>query len=166
MNGPDLAGEGIAAPRPVGLPATTGSVGRPTRLLDRGVLGELARFAVIGVISTLAYLALYSLLRGGTGAQPANLVALLVTAVGNTAANRRMTFGVRGRQAMGRHQMQGLLVFGIGLALTSGSLALLQQFRPHPARIPELSVLVMANGAATLARFLLLRHWVFAARSR
>ena len=44
--------------------------------------------------STLAYLLLYLLLRTGLGAQPANLLALLLTAVGNTAANRRLTFGV------------------------------------------------------------------------
>lgn len=128
---------------------------------DRQVLGQLLRFALIGVVSTLAYLLLYSLLRTGTGAQPANLVALLVTAVGNTAANRRMTFGVRGRAAMGRHQVQGLVVFGIGLALTSGSLALLEALRPDPARLLELAVLVLANGTATVVRFLLLRSWVF-----
>ena len=62
---------------------------------------------------------------GLTGAQAANLVALLVTAIGNTAANRRFTFGVRGRDGAARHQFEGLLVFGIGLAITSGSLALL-----------------------------------------
>ena len=50
----------------------------------------------IGVLSTLAYLALFLLLRGVVGAQAANLVALLLTAVANTAANRRLTFGIRG----------------------------------------------------------------------
>ena len=63
--------------------------------------------------------------RRSLGAQPANLVALLLTAVANTAANRRLTFGVSGRAGAGRHQVQGLAVFGLGLALTSGSLALL-----------------------------------------
>ena len=42
------------------------------------------------------------------GAQAANVVALLVTAVANTAANRRLTFGVRGRDGAARHQVQGL----------------------------------------------------------
>ena len=53
------------------------------------------RFAAIGVLSTLAYLLLFLLARP-MGAQAANLFALLVTAVANTAANRRFTFGVRG----------------------------------------------------------------------
>ena len=42
------------------------------------------------------------------GAQAANVVALLVTAVLNTAANRAFTFGVRGRGRAPRHQAQGL----------------------------------------------------------
>ncbi|MFD8013823.1 glycosyltransferase, partial [Streptomyces sp. NPDC059762] len=89
-----------------------------------GVPGGLARqlvgFCVVGVVSTLLYLALYSLFRLGAGAQLANAAALLVSAVANTAANRRLTFGVRGRDRAVRHQAQGLVVLAIGLALTSG----------------------------------------------
>ena len=59
------------------------------------------RFAGVGVVSTLAYLLLFIALRARLGAQPANLVALLVTAVANTAVNRRLTFGVRGRDRRG-----------------------------------------------------------------
>jgi putative flippase GtrA len=121
---------------------------------------QLVRFAVVGAASTLAYLLLFSLLRTGTGAQAANLVALGVTAVANTAANRRFTFGVRGREGAGRHQFEGLLVFALGLALTSGSLAVLTALTT-PGRALELAVLVAANLAATVLRFLLLRGWVF-----
>lgn len=104
---------------------------------------------------------LYALLRLGIGAQPANLLALLVTAVGNTAANRRLTFGIAGRHGAGRQQLQGLVVFALGLALTSGSLALLGAVAPTAGRVVELAVLVTANLAATVLRFLLLRGWVF-----
>ena len=44
-----------------------------------------------------------SLLRGPLGAGGANAVALAVTAVGNTAANRRFTFRLRGRTDLLRH---------------------------------------------------------------
>jgi putative flippase GtrA len=125
-----------------------------------GLVPQLIRFALVGVASTLAYLMLFSLLRTGMGAQPANLVALAATAVANTAANRRFTFGVRGRHGAGRHQFEGLVVFGLGLALTSGSLALLNSLTT-PGRALELAVLVAANLAATVLRFLLLRGWVF-----
>ena len=52
-------------------------------------------------------------------------MALVVTAVANTAANRRLTFGVRGRAGAATSQVQGLIVFFLGLALTTGALALL-----------------------------------------
>lgn len=118
---------------------------------------QLLRFAAIGVASTLAYLALFGLLRIALPAQAANLVALLTTAIANTAANRRLTFGVTGRHHAGRHQLQGLLAFGLGLGLTSGSLLALHAIRPQPPAMVELAVLVAANLAATLLRFVLLR---------
>ncbi|MFF8292768.1 glycosyltransferase [Streptomyces sp. NPDC016309] len=130
-----------------------------------GVPGGLARqlvgFCVVGALSTLLYLALYAALRAGTGAQAANGAALLLSAVANTAANRRLTFGVRGRDRAVRHQAQGLVVFGIGLALTSGSLTALDAAAGNASRSAEYAVLIAANLAATVLRFLLFRTWVF-----
>jgi putative flippase GtrA len=124
---------------------------------------QIVRFAAVGVASTIAYLLLFVLLRGGLGAQAANLLALLMTAMANTAANRRFTFGVRG-QGVARHQLQGLVVFGLGLAMTSGALAALSWINPDPKRFVEVAVLLLANLAATVVRFVLLREWVFSAR--
>jgi putative flippase GtrA len=121
---------------------------------------QLVRFAAVGVASTLAYLALFLLLRNGMGAQAANFVALGITAIANTSVNRRVTFGIRGARGAGRHQFEGLIVFGLGLALTSGSLALINGLA-HPGVVLELTALVFANLAATVLRFLLLRGWVF-----
>jgi glycosyltransferase involved in cell wall biosynthesis/putative flippase GtrA len=125
----------------------------------RSLLGQAVRFSAIGILSTLAYLGLFLLLRP-LGPQPANLIALLVTAVANTAANRRFTFGVRGAVGAARHQFEGLVVFAVGLALTSGALVVLH-WVADPARVVELAVLVVANLAATVLRFVLLRNWVF-----
>ncbi|MCB5910818.1 bifunctional glycosyltransferase family 2/GtrA family protein [Streptomyces pinistramenti] len=135
-----------------------------------GVPGGLARqlvgFCAVGALSTLLYLALYSLFRIAEGPQLANAAALLVSAIGNTAANRRLTFGVRGPGRAVRHQAQGLVVFAIGLALTSGSLAALDVAAGSPSHGTELAVLVAANLAATVLRFLLFRAWVFPDRER
>jgi putative flippase GtrA len=119
--------------------------------------GQLLRFAGVGAASTVAYLGLYALLREALGAQAANLLALLATAVANTAANRRLTFGVAGRRHAGRHHLAGLAAFAVGLALTSGSLAALHAATSRPARLVELATLAAANAAATLLRFLVLR---------
>ncbi|MET7377695.1 bifunctional glycosyltransferase family 2/GtrA family protein [Streptomyces sp. NPDC005526] len=126
-----------------------------------GLARQLVGFCVVGGLSTLFYLLLYSAFRQFAGSQPANALALLVSAVANTAANRRLTFGVRGLGGAVRHQAQGLVVLGIGLALTSGSLAALNTAAGSPAHSTELAVLVAANLAATVLRFLLFRAWVF-----
>ncbi len=126
-----------------------------------GLTRQVVRFGVVGIFSTLAYLALFILLHHPLGAQGANLAALLSTTVANTALNRRFTFGVVGRQRRTRQQLQGLIVFGLALALTSGTLAVAHSLHSAPPAAVELALLVAANAAATLLRFLLLRRWVF-----
>ncbi|MFI9555806.1 glycosyltransferase [Nonomuraea endophytica] len=130
----------------------------PSRQVPRGLARQLPRFAIVGVFSTLAYLGLYTLLRGALAPMPANAIALLVTAVANTAANRRFTFGISGTAGVVRHQFEGLIAFLVGLALTTGGLALLPGGVSHGI---ELAAVVLANALATLVRFLLLRVWVF-----
>jgi putative flippase GtrA len=113
------------------------------------------------MLSTVAYLVLFVLLRGPLGAQGANALTLLITAIANTALNRRFTFGVVGRQGATRQQLQGLIVFGLALGLTSSTLAVAHSLPSTPPAAVELALLVAANAAATLLRFLLLRRWVF-----
>ncbi|MET7613429.1 bifunctional glycosyltransferase family 2/GtrA family protein [Streptomyces seoulensis] len=129
--------------------------------VPKGLARQLVGFCVVGGLSTLFYLLLYSGFRQFCGSQAANALALLLSALANTAANRRLTFGVRGRGGAVRHQAQGLVVFAIGLALTSGSLAALNAATTSPAHTAEIAVLVVANLAATVLRFLLFRAWVF-----
>ena len=132
---------------------------RPAPLpgVPAGLLGQLLRFATVGVVSTLAYFLLYVVLRPVFGAQAANLSALVLTAVANTSANRLFTFGVRGRQGLLGHHATGLLAFLVALGLTSGSLAALHAWAPGVDRWVEIAVLAVANAAATGLRFLALR---------
>lgn len=130
-------------------------------------MAQLLRFACVGVASTAVFTLLYLALRSaGMPAQAANAICQLVTAVANTAVNRRVTFGIRGRADAVRHQFQGLVAFGAGLALTSAALAVLHAVSASPARAVEVSVVVAATILATLVRFFLYRAWVFRARER
>ncbi len=123
------------------------------------LFGQLVRFGAIGAASTVAYLAIFLFCRGFMDPQLANFLALLITAIANTAANRRFTFGIQGGNPA-RHHFEGLIVFGIGLALTSGALALVHGTTTPTAWV-EVGTVVAANLLATAARFLLFRLWVF-----
>ncbi len=128
---------------------------------------QLLRFVCVGIASTVAFALLYLALRGmDVPAQAANLVCQFVTAVANTTANRRVTFGIRGTADAGRHQLQGLIAFGAGLAVTSAALAALHTVSPSPARMIEVTVLVTVTLVATVVRFVLYRFWVFRPRER
>jgi glycosyltransferase involved in cell wall biosynthesis len=143
-----------------------------TALADlRGIVRLLAgrpvpRFLAIGVLSTIAYAALYLLLRAWIGPDASNAIALAVTAVANTQANRRFTFRVTGRDGLVRQHAAGAIVYLLALALTAGSLEVVQNVDPHPARALEVAVLMVASAAATVTRYIALRTWVFARHRR
>jgi putative flippase GtrA len=134
------------------------------RPISRHVPDELFRqaraFAMVGLVSTVAYACLFTLLRSFVMAGAANAAALFITAIGNTTANRVLTFGVRGRRSLARDHLAGFIALGVALLITSGAIALLGALAPAAERGLELSVLIGANAVATLVRFLLLRTWV------
>ena len=144
------------------------ALGRTTHHSARGrTSAQVVVFALVGGLSTAAYAALFLLLHGALGAQGANVTALLLTAVANTAANRRFTFGVRGERHALRHQAQGLVVLCAGIALTSLVLDGLHATVGEGHQVLEVVVLTGANLLVTVLRFVLMRHWIFrSARER
>lgn len=134
----------------------TADLGPATRRPLDGDFGrQIVVFGKIGVVSTLVSLALFLWLRGSTGAVLANLIAVSATALGNTWANRRYTFGYRGTGGRGRHYLGGVAISLAGLALSSLALANVA------GDLAQVLVLLVTWGAATVARFALLRNWVF-----
>ena len=91
-------------------------------------------------------------------------LALAITAVGNTEANRRFTFGVRGPSRRLRQHAMGAVVYLLTLGLTAGALGVLRGVDPSAPRAVELCVLVSASAVATATRYVALRSWVFARR--
>jgi putative flippase GtrA len=108
---------------------------------------------------------LYALLRTWWPPPLANLGALIVATLLNTEANRRLTF-VSVRSQVATVHLQGLAVFVLYYAFTSGALLSLRAVVATPARWLEVAVLVAASAIGTAGRFALLRTWVFASRER
>ena len=124
----------------------------------------VARFIAVGLVSTLAYALLFIALVAPLGSAVASAAALAITAVGNTAANRRLTFGVRGREGLVARHAAGALVFAIALGLTSGALAVLHGLDPRASHALQLAVLIIATLASTISRYVALRTWVFSGK--
>ena len=132
-----------------------------------GLIGEALRFGTVGVVSTLAYVVLFVGLRQALPAQAANALALAVTFVANTAANRAPHLR-RARRA------------DAPAPPPPGPRRVRPRPRPHrrrpgrcstpsppaPAPPSQTTVLVVVNALVTVARFLLLRHWVFPTTDR
>lgn len=132
----------------------------PARL-RHGLLGQVARFVVIGAGSTAVHLGLLGLLTAPLGAQAANLVGLLVSTIANTAANRAWTFQVRGRDQLTRQYLQALAVFALTWACSSAALGLLAVAWPHASALTTIAVVGAANALSTVARFAAMRSWIF-----
>lgn len=125
----------------------------------RGGLGrEIWRFAGVGAASTVVHLGLFALLgAAGVGLQLANLAALLAGTIFNTAANRRWTFGARGRGGALRLQAQGLAIFALTWAFGAAGIAALQALAPGAPTLVATAVVGAAGAVATAVKFVLFR---------
>lgn len=141
---------------------TTVATGRAPARRWRGVGAEVVTFAAVGAASTVVHLGGFVLLRQVTAPQAANTAALLVAAVANTGANRRWTFGIRGRAGAAGHQLQGLLVFALTLGMTSSGLWLWGTAAPGAPTRAETVVVAFTTVAASAVKYAALRWWVFA----
>jgi putative flippase GtrA len=136
-------------------------VGGPAPLAAAGDLtSQLVRFASIGAVSTVVFALLFALLTGPLGFVAADVVALGICSVANTAANRRLTFSLHGRSGRARHYRAALVLALLPLALTL--LTLLVLAVAGVTSLPATLVgLTAASAVAALARFVLLRRWAF-----
>ncbi len=125
-----------------------------------GFAEQLVRFASIGAVSTIAFAVLFAFFVGPLGILGADIASLALCTLANTAANRRLTFAVRGRTGRARQQARGLAVALIPFTLNVLALGVLAA-----AGVGSLAGFVVAltavNVLASLAKFTLLQSWVF-----
>jgi putative flippase GtrA len=150
---------GLPAPTPGGLDAARpGPSGPPER--EESLGAQAVRFASIGLVSTFVFAVLYALLFGVLGSVGALFVAFGLCSAVNTAANRRLTFSLSGRSERSRHVLAGAAVAAFPLVLDLAALGALAA-AGFTGLGAQLLVLTLVNGVAAVARFLLLRRWVF-----
>jgi putative flippase GtrA len=132
-------------------------VGGATTTGPASIRRQIASFATIGLLSTIAYLVIYAAFRAALGRAVSNALALVITSVANTGANRRLTFGIRGRDRLAYDHAAALLAFATALGLTTTSITLLGVLAPSAGRLVEVVVLLGSNALATAVRFVVLR---------
>src|SRR6185312_13043457 len=148
-----MATTAIPEPAPADqAPAPRGLLGaaKNWELAHPVLAGQLRGFALVAVICTVISMAIFTSLRPALGTQWANVISLVLCSVLNTELNRRMSFGLTGRHLWWRDQRRGLWVMLLALAMTSGSLWLLQQVNPEASVALELAVIVLGNVASAV----------------
>lgn len=123
---------------------------------------QILHFIDVGILSTVLYGVLFVIGVQFVSAELANVAALMLSTVANTALNRTHTFGMRTPHERLAAQLRGFAAFALCFAFTSAGLAL----SAGMSTTATLAVLTVANLAATCVRFVLMRTWVFATRSR
>lgn len=122
-----------------------------------------AWYVVAGVVTTAGQAALFLVLHDPLGAQAANLVAIALTTVANTEFHRRVTFAGRRSDATRRH-LQDALTFAFYAGYGSAVLALLDGVVTRPSAWLQTGALLLASLVGGVARFAVLRWWVFRGR--
>jgi putative flippase GtrA len=132
--------------------------------LRPGLAGQAVRFAGIGMATTAMFAVLFLWLVGPIGPIPADVVALGICAAVNVVANRRLTFyrpGGAGNRANGRRQfLVGLALAGVPIALTVTTLVALGVASETSPGV-ELAALMVVSASVAVARFEVMRRWVF-----
>jgi putative flippase GtrA len=135
-----------------------------TALRDPILRRQLRSFAAIGIACTVAFAALYSLLRGlDVAPLAANALALLATMGANFAANRHLTFDAADGPLL-RQLYQYAGAYALGLGVSSLILAVGLAVLGHPRGVLDTGLALTAGIGATIVRFALMRTWVFEGR--
>ena len=132
----------------------------PRRAISQVAADQLLRFAGVGVISTLGYLFLFIAWRPIAGDFGSNAVALAICTLFNTAVHRELASNIGGSRHLSRFAGVSAGLFAISLVLTSLGLLAAHALSGSSLAVALVAVTV-ANAAAAVFRFAILRAWVF-----
>jgi glycosyltransferase involved in cell wall biosynthesis len=114
------------------------------------------RYAGVGVVSTVAYLVIFLVLRGDLGMYAANVAALALSTVGNTIAHARFTFGPRGGLRMRQAAIAGGTSFVTAIALTSLAL-IAEELLGAASSVTEALAILLGTVVAGFVELVMLR---------
>ena len=132
----------------------------PLATRDQVAADQLLRFAGVGAISTLGYLFLFIAWRPIAGRFGANALALAICTLFNTAVHRELSRTMHRPARGGRFAVVVAGLFAISLALTTLALLAAHALSATSLGVALVAVTV-ANAAASVLRFAILRAWVF-----
>jgi putative flippase GtrA len=136
------------------------------RLAGSGGTGEhldssqATRYASVGIVSTIAYLAIFFLLRDQLGTYAANVIAMAVSTIGNAVAHAFFTFGRKSGVSMRQAATAGGLGFVAGVGLTTLVLGLENIFGVFTASSEVVAILI-GIVASSSVRLTLLRSFAY-----
>jgi glycosyltransferase involved in cell wall biosynthesis len=126
---------------------------------------QMARYASVGILSTVAYLALFLLLRNPLGMFAANLVAAAATALVNTLAHASFTFRAKQGGQVRQAVVVGACSFAVGIGLTTLALAATYVIG-RTSSVAEGIAILVGMVVASCVRFVLLREWAYRNHTR
>jgi putative flippase GtrA len=138
---------------------------RSADISEFGEHHQLARYASVGILSSLVYLILFMLLRIPLGMFAANLVAAATTATLNTLAHVSYTFRAARRGQLRHAIALGAFSFSVGIGLTTAALTSTYVFGRTSSLAEGIAILIGMVVASCL-RFVLLREWAFRIHTR
>jgi putative flippase GtrA len=133
----------------------------PRRLLERPLVRQIASFAIVGGLATLAFFVVYNGMRLVASPFVSNAVAIVSSSFLNFTMNRRFTFGWAGWRRWLRQLLEFSAVLAVTLGASSAGLAALFRMHPNPGIVEENVAVIVASGLLFVVRFWLLRIWVF-----
>lgn len=125
----------------------------------RGLLGQLSRFVAIGLLCALVDFGVYhGLVALGLWVHAAKAISFVCGTTTAYFLNRRFTFDASG----GKARLAGfMLLYGTTFALNVGMNALMLAVLPASTPLRLTVAWVIAQGAATVVNFVMLRTVVF-----
>jgi putative flippase GtrA len=133
-----------------------------TRLAAEGTVAQLSRFAIVGLLSSGLYAAVFVTF-GSLGNLAANLIGMVASTLLANELHRRLTFHASAAVGWLRAQLEGGGLALIGLLVTSSALLVLEAVVPDAGWLLQVLLVAAVTGGIGLLRFVALRAWVFTA---